>query len=220
MAKSFKPPIDGYPDDRQFLLDRRASPRFHAVCFDVTVERNGGVGLFRARNISDSGIMVHTHVALVIGEPVLVGLSERLAIRGTVLWHNERCCGIQFEQPIDCAELLRTGAEHKRVDRRCSVRLTATRLATTYAENGIRAVKIVDVSHRGMGLAHNGGLARDMLLKLVLESGIEREARVRWSRRGQAGIRLLEPLSCDELARVTGPESMFAPMVPDAAMVD
>jgi len=222
MADSFRsPPSACGPDDSPFAIpDRRVSPRFHTVCFDVTVERSGGAGLFRARDISDSGIMVHSHAALPIGEPVVVSLSERLAIPGTVLWHDERCCGIRFERPIDCAALLRTGAEHKRADRRCSVRLTAARLATTYAENGIRAVKVVDVSHRGMGLAHDGTLARDMLLRLFLESGIEREARVRWSGHGQAGVRLLEPLSCDELARVTGPESRFAPLVPDAAMAD
>jgi hypothetical protein len=198
--------------------DRRASPRFHTVCFDVTMERRAGTGLFRARNISDAGVMLHAHLPLDIGEQVTVSPTEQFAIAGTVVWQNQRCCGIQFERPIDCMELLRTGAEHKRVDRRCSVRLTATRLATTYSERGIRAVKVVDVSHKGMGLAHDGGLARDMLLRLILETGVEREARVRWSRHGQAGIRLLEPLSCDELARVTGPESRYAPVVPEAAM--
>ena len=219
MADSFKPPIAGDSKDDQFAAsDRRAAPRFHTVCFDVTVERSSGASLFRARNISDSGLMVHTHVALQIGEPVVINLSERLAIDGTVLWQNERCCGIRFEQPIDCRALLSKEAEQRRGDRRCSVRLTATRLATTYAENGIRPVRVVDVSHRGMGLAHDGGLARDMLLRLLLETGVEREARVRWSRGGQAGIILLQPLSCDELARVTGPDSKFAPMVPDAAM--
>lgn len=219
MADSSRPPNAGGPQDGQMAVsDRRGASRFHTVCFNVTVERSSGAGLFRARNISDSGLMVHTHEALTIGEPVVVNLSERLAIEGTVLWQNERCCGIRFEQPIDCLALLRKEAEQKRSDRRSSVRLTAARMATTYAENGIRPVRVVDVSHRGMGLAHDGTLARDMLIRLFLETGVEREARVRWSRGGQAGIRLLEPLSCGELARVTGPESKFAPMVPDAAM--
>jgi hypothetical protein len=221
MAEKFMPVSERCLADGLFAIsDRRASARFRMVCFDVTVERDGRAGLFRARNISDKGMMLNTHEPVEIGEHVMIGLSERLAIQGTVLWCNERCCGIQFDRPIDCDALLRAGAEQKRGDRRCSVRLTAARLATTYAENGIRPVRVVDVSHRGMGLAHDGTLARDMLLRLFLETGVEREARVRWSYRGQAGIRLLEPLSCDELARVTGPESMFAPMVPDAAMAD
>lgn len=221
MAINFMLPSERCLADGLYAIpERRASQRFRMVCFDVTVERDGRAGLFRARNISDKGMMLNTHEPVEIGEHVMIGLSERLAIQGTILWCNERCCGIQFDRPIDCDALLRAGAEQKRSDRRCSVRLTATRLATAYAENGIRPVRVVDVSHRGMGLAHDGTLARDMLLRLFLETGVEREARVRWSRRGLAGIRLLEPLSCDELARVTGPESKFAPMVPDAAMAN
>ena len=50
-----------------------------------------------------------------------------------------------------------------------------------------------------MGLAHDGSLGADMLLKLVVESGIERDARVRWSCDGRAGVQLLEALTCPEL---------------------
>lgn len=187
------------------LAGRSASPRFRAIYADVTVERAGIVGLFRARNISDSGIMLNTHEAFDLGERVVMCLSRHLAIGGTVLWCNERCCGVQFDRPIDCAALLRAGLEDKREDRRGgALRVAATKLATTYAENGIRAVRVVDVSHRGMALAHDGTLDTGMLLRLVVESGIERTAAVRWSSDGRAGVRLLEPLSCEEVARVSG----------------
>lgn len=200
------------------LAGRRASPRFRTIYADVRVERAGTVGLFRARNISDSGIMLNTHEAFDVGEHVVIGLSERLAIGGTVLWHNERCCGVQFDRPIDCAAVLRAGVEHKREDRRGgALRVAATKLATTYAENGIRAVKVVDVSHRGMGLAHDGTLGTGMLLRLVVESGIERTAAVRWSSDGRAGIRLLEPLSCEEVARVSGCDRRAPTSAPDRA---
>jgi len=194
-----------FPDTVLPAPDRRAAPRFHTVCFDVKVNRGGRVGLFRARNISDEGVMLATHVALPVGERVLLGLSERIAVRGTVLWGNERCCGVQFERPIDCATLLREGAEHKRDDRRAALRLPATRLATTYAENGIRAVRVLNASHRGLGLAHDGSLGTGMLLKLIVETGIAREAAVRWSSGGRAGVRLTEPLTCAELERLCGP---------------
>ena len=82
------------------------------------------------------------------------------------------------------------------------LRLAAMRLATCYAENGIRAVKVTDVSHCGMCLAHDGTLAAGMWLKLVVENGIERDGAVCWSREGRAGIRLMEPLTCAELDRV------------------
>jgi hypothetical protein len=202
---NFKLPSERYLADGLFAIsDRRASARFRTVCFDVTVEREGHVRLFRARNISDKGMMLNTHEPVEVGEQVMIGLSERLAIQGTILWCNERCCGVQFDRPINCKALLKAGTEHKREDRRCSTRVAATRLATTYAENGIRAVRVTNVSRRGMGLAHDGTLGADMLLKLIVESGVEREARVRWSQGGLAGVRLLEPLSCEELASVSG----------------
>jgi hypothetical protein len=185
------------------MPDRRASPRLRTVCFDAIVERNGASGLFRVRNVSDTGIMLNTHVPLEVGESVTIVLADQVAVPGTVIWGNERCCGVQFERAIDSAALLRAEALWKRGDRRGgALRLAAMRLATSYGDNGIRAVKVVNASHRGMGLAHDGTLEPGMELKLTVDNGIERTAMVRWSRAGRAGVRLLEPLSCQELERV------------------
>jgi hypothetical protein len=189
--------------------DRRASPRVHTVCLVVKVNRGGSAAIFRARNISDEGMMLSTPVPLDAGERVLINLSEKLAVHGTVLWADRDRCGVQFVRPIDSTALLRAGAEQKRVDRRGGAqRLATMRLATTYAENGIRAVRITNVSHRGMGLAHDGSLEPGMLLKLVVESGIERGAVVRWSEDGRAGIRLMDPLTCDELVQAASLEHL------------
>lgn len=183
--------------------DRRGSPRFCAVCFDVKVVRGDNAGLFRARNISDTGMKLDTHWRLAGGERVLVKLSERIALHGIVSWSEPGHCGIQFDRPIDCAALLRAGAELKRDDRRAgALRLETMTRATCYGENGIRAVRIIDVSHRGMGLAHDGTLAQGMQLKLIAENGVARSGAVRWASAGRAGIRLVEPLSSEELERV------------------
>jgi hypothetical protein len=183
-------------------LDRRTTPRFRTVCFDVKMVRGENAGLFRARNISDTGIKLDTHWRLALGERVLVKLSERLAIHGAVSWSEEGRCGVQFDHPIDCAALLRAGAEMKRDDRRGALRLETMTRATSYGENGIRPVRITDVSPRGMGLAHDGTLAPGMLLKLIAENGVARSGAVRWASAGRAGVRLVEPLSSEELERV------------------
>jgi hypothetical protein len=186
------------------IRDRRASPRIRAVCFDVRVNRGGRVGLYRVRNISDAGMMLDTHTPLEPGEHVLVELTEPFAIEARVSWSEDVRCGIEFLRPIDCAALLLAQAERRRADRRGGLRLATMRRATAYAENGIRAVRVTNVSHRGMGLAHDGFLEPGMLLKLVVDSGVARSAAVRWSSDGRAGVRLLEPLDCAELERVTG----------------
>jgi len=183
-------------------LDRRTRPRFRTICFNVKVVRGENAGLFRARNISDTGIKLDTHWRLALGERVLVKLSERLAIHGAVSWSEDGRCGIEFDRPIDCAALLRTGAELKREDRRDALRLETMTRATSYGENGIRPVRITDVSPRGMGLAHDGTLVPGMLLKLIAENGVTRCGAVRWATAGRAGVRLVEPLSSQELERV------------------
>ena len=208
MATDPKPTPIPFPERRLAdtlfpIPDRRASPRIRTVCFDVRLNRGGQVGLYRVRNISDAGMMLDTHARLEPGERVLVELTEPFAIEGTVLWSEDTRCGIEFARPIDCAALLHAQAERKRDDRRGGgLRLATMRLATVYAEHGIRAVRVTNVSHRGMGLAHDGSLEEGMLLKLIVESGIERSGTVRWSKDGRAGIRLLEPLTCQELESV------------------
>jgi hypothetical protein len=184
--------------------DRRSTPRFRAVCFDVKVVRGENAGLFRARNISDTGIKLDTHWRLAAGERVLIKLSESLAIHGAISWSEGGQCGVEFDRPIDCAAMLRAGAELKRDDRRGALRLETMARATCYGENGIRAVRITDVSHLGMGLAHDGSLAAGMPLKLVAENGIVRAGAVRWASAGRAGVRLDERLSSEELERVGG----------------
>ena len=224
MAAHPKPTAPRWLVDTLFPIpDRRASPRIRTICFDVRLNRRGQVGLYRARNISDSGMMLDTHRRFEAGEHVLIELVEPFAIEGTVSWSEETRCGIEFVKPIDCAALLRAQAERKRDDRRGGgLRLATMRLATAYTESGIRAVRVTNVSHRGMGLAHDGSLEVGMLLKLIVESGIARSGAVRWSKDGRAGIRLLEPLTCRELERVGSCDHLVhagapADALPDAA---
>jgi hypothetical protein len=194
------------------IPERRASARIRTVCFDVRLNRGGYVGLYRARNISDTGMMLSTHARFEAGERVLIELSEPFAIEGTILWSDEKRCGIKFATPIDCAILLRAQAERKQQDRRGgALRLATASRATSYAENGIRAVKVTNVSHRGMGLVHDGSLEAGMMLKVAVESGVERCGAVRWSHDGRAGIRLLEALSCEELALICNHDRRAAP---------
>ena len=204
MSANPVPPVEyGLTNISYAKLDRRTTPRFRTVCFDVKMVRGGNAGLFRARNISDTGIKLDTHWRLAFGERVLIKLSERLAINGVVSWSEDGRCGVEFDHPIDCAAVLRAGAELKREDRRQgALRLETMTRATSYGENGIRAVRITDVSHLGMGLAHDGSLAMGMPLKLIAENGVARSGAVRWASAGRAGIRLVEPLSSEDLERV------------------
>jgi hypothetical protein len=179
--------------------ERRASPRIRTVYLVVKVRRAHDVGLFRARNISDAGMMMCAHVAIDVGERVAIELSDSFVVQATVEWCRDGCCGVQFDEEIDSAGFLKSLAEEKRDCQRRSQRLSVKRLATSYSECGIRAVTIIDVSARGVGLTHNGSLHAGVLVKLVLESGLTRAGAVCWSKEGHAGVLLAEPFSHEEL---------------------
>jgi hypothetical protein len=179
--------------------DRRGEQRVRTVYLIVMVNRFDDTGLFRARNISDTGMMLVTHVPFHAKERVSIELSDTLTVHGTVEWCSDGHCGVKFDRPIDSADFLKSLAEAKRECRRTAHRLPVKRLATSYSECGIRAVTITDVSSRGVGLNHNGSLRAGMMLKLVLESGLTRGGAVCWSRGGQAGVRLAEPFTREEL---------------------
>jgi hypothetical protein len=188
-----------YVQPTQPAPERRGYPRVRTVYLIVMVNRFDDTGLFRARNISDTGMMLVTHVSFHSKERVSIELSDTLTVTGTVEWCKDGHCGVQFDQAIDSNEFLMSLAEAKRECRRTAHRLPVKRRATSYSECGIRAVTITDVSSRGVGLTHNGSLKPGVLLKLVLESGLTRGGAVCWSQGGQAGVRLAEPFTPEEL---------------------
>lgn len=183
--------------------DQRASPRVHAVLFVVKIDRAHDAGLFRVKDISDTGLRLATHVRFACRERLTIELLPDLPVEGTVAWCDNECCGVELDKPIDCADVLRRRTEQK-IDRRGhALRLPVNRRATCYAETGIRAVTITNVSRRGLGLTHGGSLEEGMVLKLVLESGTNRCGTVRWSKDGQAGVKLDQPLTWTELESAT-----------------
>jgi hypothetical protein len=184
-------------------MERRASPRVRTVCLVVKVRRAHDAGLFRARNISDAGMMLLAHVAIGVGERVAIELSDSVVVQGTVEWCRDGCCGVQFDEEIDSAGFLKSLAAEKRDCQRRAQRLSVKRLATSYSECGIRAVTIIDISSRGVGLTHNGSLRPGVIVKLVLESGLTRAGAVCWSNDGHAGVSLAEPFTQEELESAT-----------------
>jgi hypothetical protein len=185
--------------DAMLATDRRSASRICTVYFVVKITREHDAGLFRVRNMSDTGMMLATHVSFSCRERVTIELSQGLVVQGSVAWCDDGCCGVEFDNRVDCSAVLRLRMEQKLDGGAPQLRLPVCRLATCYAENGIRAVTVTDVSRRGLGLIHGGALAAGMCVKLVLESGTARTGVVRWSRNGHAGVRLDDPLTCEEL---------------------
>lgn len=179
--------------------DRRAEQRLRTVFWIGKVTSDHDVGLWRIHNFSDSGMMLETHVEVIPGERLEISLSDRVTVAGTVAWADGGRCGIRFSEPIACDAVLGELAAERRALKYRPPRLPVSRSAIAYCEHGLQAVRVVNISQHGIGLAQDGRLRIGTRLKLVLENGMERRGVVRWSSDNSAGLLLIDPFCSTQL---------------------
>ncbi|MEA3014152.1 MAG: hypothetical protein QOD42_2697 [Sphingomonadales bacterium] len=180
-------------------LERREDSRVHTVMRVAMVRRDHDVGLWRVRNISNSGMMLTTQVPVVPGEALTVGLSDTVAIEGRAIWWDGERCGLVFDRPVDCAALLEGLVAEQKAPRYRPPRLPVATRAIAYCDKGLHTVRLFNLSQRGAGFAHDGCFCPGMAVKLHFDSGEEHRGVVRWSQDGRAGLYLVEPIACARL---------------------
>ena len=180
-------------------FERREDSRYHTVLRVAAVMRDHDVGLWRVRNISDRGIMLAAHVEVTPGERLTINLSDSVSITGRAVWWDGERCGVEFDQPIDCAEILGgLVAEQKRPQYR-PPRLEVMTRAIAYCEKGLHSVRVYNLSHHGAAFSHDGCFQPGMTAKLHFETGEDYRGMVRWSEDGRAGLFLTDPIPCAKL---------------------
>jgi hypothetical protein len=180
-------------------LERREDNRIHTVMRVAMVRREHDVGLWRVRNISDSGMMLMTQTPVTPGEALTIGLSDTVSIEGRAVWWDGERCGVVFDRPVDCAALLEALVAEQKTPRYRPPRLPVATRAIAYCDRGLHTVRIFNLSARGAGFAHDGCFRAGMAVKLHFDSGEEHRGVIRWSKDGRAGLYLLEPIACARL---------------------
>ncbi len=192
-------------DDAGALLpdaERRADDRVQTVFRVARVICDTDEGLARIRNMSDHGAGLRLQIPVTLADSLTIQLVDGVALRGQVVWKQDDALGIRFDEPIGCSELLTALAAAAKCGATRPVRLPLEVTALTRSERGLRSVRIVDISQRGLKLVHDGSLNAGLDLMITLPNGLERAGKVRWSRDNKAGVMLLEPLSVEALGSV------------------
>lgn len=180
--------------------DRRGSDRHRAVCRIARVHREKDVGLWLVRNISDAGMMLVADVALAVGEPLKIALSETVVLSGEVVWADDGRCGVAFSDKIDAAATLQSLAEEQRADGYRALRLPIEIQAILSLRDGARPIDLVDISQSGAGFRYDAVLPPGTELDLLLPGGdVKRRALVRWSRGQRGGLWFTQPLDRADL---------------------
>ncbi|MDB5720513.1 MAG: PilZ protein [Alphaproteobacteria bacterium] len=157
-----------------------------------------GRELCLVRNISAGGLMAHVYSRHEMGERVSVELKTTQEIEGFVIWISDSNIGIQFDHPIDVAELLAT---HVTPDgwRPRTPRVEVDRLATLRCGARLYAANTRDISQGGVKLEVDEALEVGREIVLTMERFRPLQAVVRWCQDGFAGIEFREFLPFNEL---------------------
>ena len=179
--------------------ERRTSPRYRTIFRVAQVTREHDVGLWRIRNISDEGMMLLTAVPVRVGERLSIRLSDQITLEAKAIWWDGERCGVEFDDPIDCAAVLETLAEEQKGQGHRPLRLPVNTRALAYCDRGLHTIHLHDLSQHGAGFTHDGCFHPGMATKLHFETGEEYRGVVRWNQDGRAGIFLVEPIPCEKL---------------------
>lgn len=199
-----KPFLTAAPSDRASAAetDRRGSDRYRTVWRIAKVKRDGDVGLWRVRNMSDAGMMLAADVPMAVGERLEIALSDTVIVRGKIVWAEGGRCGVAFDKEVDVADVLKQLAAEQRASGYRQPRLPVRTDAQVVTDDGTSEIELVDLSQSGAGFVHDGHLEVGKEVELVLASGIRRNAIVRWSRGTRGGLWLTQPLDRADLESI------------------
>ena len=187
--------------------DRRGGDRYRTVWRIAKVTRDGDVGLWRVRNMSDRGMMLAADVPINVGEKLEIALSDTVVLHGKVVWSDGGRCGVSFDKEVDVADVLKQLAAEQRATGYRQPRLPVRTQAQAVTDDGTNSIELVDLSQNGAGFVHDGHLEVGKELELVLAGNVRRKAIVRWSRAGRGGLWLTQPLDRADLESIRRFES-------------
>jgi PilZ domain-containing protein len=140
------------------------------------------------RNISAGGLMAHVYSRHVEGERIAIELKGNQQTPGKVLWVSDSNIGVEFDEPIDVAEILSNQSVLENGWRPRLPRIEVDRLATLRCGARLHGVNTRDISQGGVKIECDEPLEMGREAVLVMEHFRPLQATVRWSGGGLAGL--------------------------------
>jgi len=168
--------------------ERRTAARHLTILRVGALIGPGGRELCLIRNISAGGLMAHVYSHHAPGESVSVEFKTNQQAAGKVIWASESNVGIQFDAPIDVAEMLSAQAVLDNGWRPRLPRIEVDRLATLRCGARLLGVNTRDISQGGVKLETDEPLEVGREVVLTLDKFRPVHGVVRWCAGGMAGI--------------------------------
>jgi hypothetical protein len=179
--------------------ERRRDPRHLTILRVGALVSNGGRELCLIRNISQGGVLAHIYSRREPGEAVSIELKSNQRISGRVVWASESNVGIQFDSPVDVAEMLSSHADLENGWRPRLPRVEVDRLATLRCGSRLYGVNTRDISQGGVKIETDQPLELAAAVVLTLDKYRPMHGVVRWCDAGLAGIAFNQLIPFHEL---------------------
>jgi PilZ domain len=181
-------------------LDRRSSERISSVYRPVLLETEEFAGFCLVRNLSPGGMMGSVYTQFAENQPVTVQFHPDHVISATISWSKEGQIGIQFDEEINVADMLR-----KLADKHIGTKVNRAPRLQIECDGGLELdgrsipMRLRDISQRGIKAQVSHLKPGDEVL--VRLPGLEpHKALVRWTQSGLAGLNFVRTISFEELA--------------------
>jgi hypothetical protein len=168
--------------------ERRGSARHLTILRVGALIGATGRELCLIRNISAGGLMAHVYSHHSPGETVSVEFKTNQQVAGKVIWADESNIGIQFDSPIDVAEMLSAQAVLDNGWRPRLPRIEVDRLATLRCGARLYGINTRDISQGGVKVETDEPLEVGREIVLTLDGFRALHGVVRWCTGGMAGI--------------------------------
>lgn len=168
--------------------ERRVAARHLTILRVGALIGPSGRELCLIRNISAGGLMAHVYSHHAPGEAVSVEFKTNQQVAGHVIWADESNIGIQFDSPIDVAEMLSTQAVLDNGWRPRLPRIEVDRLATLRCGARLYGVNTQDISQGGVKVETDEPIEPGREIVLTLDKFRPVHGVVRWCAGGMSGI--------------------------------
>lgn len=170
--------------------ERRSSERHIKILRVGTVVVDGRRELCLIRNISAGGVLAHVYSQLTPGQRVSIELKTSQPVSGRVVWTRGGNAGIQFDTPVDVAELLATPQGVDNGWRPRTPRVEIDRMASLRAGARTVWVHARDISQSGVKVEVEAAAApaAGQEVVITLEGFRPLHGVARWSAEGYCGI--------------------------------
>ena len=179
--------------------ERRGDERLIKILRVGTLIVDGRRELCLIRNISAGGVMAHVYSKLVPGQSVTIELKATQPVAGHVVWTREANAGIQFDAPVDVAELLANPQVLDNGWRPRTPRVEIDRMATLRAGARTYWVHARDISQSGVKVETDHPPATDCEVVLAIDGLRPLAGTVRWSSDTACGIAFNQLIPFGEL---------------------